>query len=626
MKIDKISLSYMTTLILEMAKQAGPSSYSAIESKNGFRRTMYDQTKNLPVHAKVNDDIVVHKDESPTKVNYYTLDHNNKELLHMSLFVKNVTNKEIPSNYDEQNTIDRIKSDRLPKGYGADFTYSHFIASELPLKSSSEQFPHGHKMWSRLVDKALADGHHAYHYDENTGTHTEITPENKNELVSKSFGKSDDFTKKHLVLSKTPLINTVNESVYYRGTDNINEPDLIKSGQLKNSTNKLTAKEESGVSVSDVPDVKAHFKHMYKVTGNEVGTGSDGEPLLDPKSMKFVNWVNESTNDTHIDVDGVMKHRYNSEGKPIHSTDEGIRNFHRWFGDSDSVDEHGRPKVFHHGTPALSRSQTESTPLPFNEFKHSGSGVHSFSQDHDFAERYASTKSQDAEMDLAPFVFKTHLKTKTFDPNNEEHINAIRPHLGASVTHEGKYGWSSFGGTKQMPTEQFVEKLKGIHDIYRPLTKEMHEKAEVGKHMGLDGGTILVHHKTPTKLYYSEAYQIPGDLPHDKMEEVRAAARQEPEKPHSMKFTYQPFKEQPWVIRQKEMKIYNTTWVPGKQKGDNWEMTENDQFKEAAKKAGFNAVKQTERRKENVAVFDNTQIKSATHNTGAFAHPTKIDE
>lgn len=418
----------------------------------------------------------------------------------------------------------------------------------------------------------------------------------------------------------------INESVYYRGTDNISEPDLIKSGQLRNSTNKLTAKEESGVSVSDVPDVKAHFKHMYKVTGKEVGIGSDGEPLLDPKTMKFVNWVNESTNDTHIDVDGVMKHRYNSEGKPIHSTDEGIRNFHRWFGDSDSVDEQGRPKVFHHGTPALSRSQTESTPLPFNEFKHSGSGVHSFSQDHDFAEMYASTKSQDAEMDLAPFVFKTHLKTKTFDPNNEEHINAIRPHLGASVTHEGKYGWSSFGGEKQIPTEKFIEQLKGVHDIYRPLTKEMHEKAEVGKYMGLDGGTILVHHKTPTKLYYSEAYQIPGDLPHDKMEEVRAAARQEPEKPHSMKFTYQPFKEQPWVIRQKEMKIYNTTWVPGKQKGDNWEMTENDQFKEAAKKAGFNAVKQTERRKENVAVFDNTQIKSATHNTGAFAHPTKIDE
>jgi len=60
--------------------------------------------------------------------------------------------------------------------------------------------------------------------------------------------------------------------------------------------------------------------------------------------------INESTEHPMIDVDGEMKHRHNSEGKPIHHTDEGIRNFHRWFGDSKAVDEHGRPKVFNHTT------------------------------------------------------------------------------------------------------------------------------------------------------------------------------------------------------------------------------------------------------------------------------------
>lgn len=53
-----------------------------------------------------------------------------------------------------------------------------------------------------------------------------------------------------------------------------------------------------------------------------------------------------------IDVDGEMKHRHNSNGIPIHHSDEGIKNFHRWFGDSKAVDEHGRPKVFYHGTDA----------------------------------------------------------------------------------------------------------------------------------------------------------------------------------------------------------------------------------------------------------------------------------
>lgn len=53
---------------------------------------------------------------------------------------------------------------------------------------------------------------------------------------------------------------------------------------------------------------------------------------------------------THIDVDGELKHRYNSEGKLIHHTEDGIRNFHRGFKDSTVVDEQGRPTVVYHGT------------------------------------------------------------------------------------------------------------------------------------------------------------------------------------------------------------------------------------------------------------------------------------
>lgn len=60
--------------------------------------------------------------------------------------------------------------------------------------------------------------------------------------------------------------------------------------------------------------------------------------------------LKESEDHPMIDVDGEMKHVNNSEGTPIHHTHEGIRNFHRWFGDSKMVDEHGRPQVFHHGS------------------------------------------------------------------------------------------------------------------------------------------------------------------------------------------------------------------------------------------------------------------------------------
>jgi hypothetical protein len=51
-----------------------------------------------------------------------------------------------------------------------------------------------------------------------------------------------------------------------------------------------------------------------------------------------------------IEVDGVQRPTRNSAGQPIHPTEEGIRNFWRWFGDSKVVDERGRPLVMYHGT------------------------------------------------------------------------------------------------------------------------------------------------------------------------------------------------------------------------------------------------------------------------------------
>lgn len=52
-----------------------------------------------------------------------------------------------------------------------------------------------------------------------------------------------------------------------------------------------------------------------------------------------------------ITVDGVERSTTNSDGRPIASSEEGIRNFWRWFGDSKVVDKQGRPLVVYHGTP-----------------------------------------------------------------------------------------------------------------------------------------------------------------------------------------------------------------------------------------------------------------------------------
>jgi hypothetical protein len=53
---------------------------------------------------------------------------------------------------------------------------------------------------------------------------------------------------------------------------------------------------------------------------------------------------------TEIEVDGKTRPALNSNGQPIHPTQEGVRNFWRWFGDSKVVDADGRPLVVYHGS------------------------------------------------------------------------------------------------------------------------------------------------------------------------------------------------------------------------------------------------------------------------------------
>lgn len=51
-----------------------------------------------------------------------------------------------------------------------------------------------------------------------------------------------------------------------------------------------------------------------------------------------------------IEINGVWRPARNSMDRLIHPTEDGIRNFWRWFGDSRAVDEQGRPLVAYHGT------------------------------------------------------------------------------------------------------------------------------------------------------------------------------------------------------------------------------------------------------------------------------------
>lgn len=52
-----------------------------------------------------------------------------------------------------------------------------------------------------------------------------------------------------------------------------------------------------------------------------------------------------------ITIDGVDRWTVNSNGQPLAQTEEGIKNFWKWFGESKVVDADGKPLVVYHGSP-----------------------------------------------------------------------------------------------------------------------------------------------------------------------------------------------------------------------------------------------------------------------------------
>ena len=89
------------------------------------------------------------------------------------------------------------------------------------------------------------------------------------------------------------------DGVFYRFTNNKNELSLIESGEIRPSKNHADGYSEAGLSVADGPHygIFGH-KYGYLVTGNVVGTGSDGEPLLDVKSIKPLSKITTSASIT----------------------------------------------------------------------------------------------------------------------------------------------------------------------------------------------------------------------------------------------------------------------------------------------------------------------------------------
>ena len=117
---------------------------------------------------------------------------------------------------------------------------------------------------------------------------------------------------KAMIDNEISILGGVREDgVFYRVTENKKDAEYIKSGKVRKSVNHFTGEKEDGLSVWEIP--KYFGSYFEKLTGEVVGIGADGEPLLNVKTVKLVsaNGVYEETVEKKKAGRELFKQKYN---------------------------------------------------------------------------------------------------------------------------------------------------------------------------------------------------------------------------------------------------------------------------------------------------------------------------
>jgi len=158
-----------------------------------------------------------------------------------------------------------------------------------------------------------------------------------------------------------------------------------------------------------------------------------------------------------VTVNGAERPTTNSKGLPIAQTEEGVRNFWKWFGDSKVVDEQGRPLVVYHGTPT--GNFTVFKPLQF------------FSLKKEYADIYQSSSASSRNYNrpqVAPSTYEVYLKIeKPFDTRKSQvaknifnrfasHNNPVNYSYAQKLTDRGFPDWMELDNLVEFMDEMKV--------------------------------------------------------------------------------------------------------------------------------------------------------------------------
>lgn len=118
-----------------------------------------------------------------------------------------------------------------------------------------------------------------------------------------------------------------------------------------------------------------------------------------------------------ININGVERSVYNSEGNRIAKSEKALRAFYKWFGNSKVVDEQGRPLVVYHGTNAK-----------FDTFRKMKGKVYNFLSEIEVERQgFFFTDNRDVAQNIGKIVMPVYLKsTNVFDLDSNYHSNFMK--------------------------------------------------------------------------------------------------------------------------------------------------------------------------------------------------------
>ena len=124
--------------------------------------------------------------------------------------------------------------------------------------------------------------------------------------------------------------------------------------------------------------------------GNMSGDASPAVPNgSDINIGDLIDFVNTFTDDT-IKINGKERSTKNSAGQRIAKTEEGLRAFYEWFGDSKVTDKDDKPLVVYHGSPNKDIEVFDKSKIGSRDYGYYGEGFY-FTPREGVAEAYSGS-------------------------------------------------------------------------------------------------------------------------------------------------------------------------------------------------------------------------------------------